>query len=113
MDLVLSFDKRNIYEKYKSEFEEDEGEGVLDPQQIEEDLFNHIVWTPKIWCPWGFLFDCIERPNELGFPYWARSFRGKRIICDEKDELQENASTFLHSGTMHYQAQDRSSKEHS
>ncbi|MFQ6622546.1 hypothetical protein Gotur_002638 [Gossypium turneri] len=105
-------DKRNIYEKYKSEFEEDEG-GVLDPQQIEEDLFNHIIWAPKIWCPWGFLFDCIERPNELGFPYWARSFRGKRIICDEKDELQENDSTFLHSGTMHYQAQDRSSKEHS
>ncbi|MBA0849525.1 hypothetical protein Goshw_017145, partial [Gossypium schwendimanii] len=76
---------RNIYEKYKSESEEDEGEGVLDPQQIEEDLFNHILWAPKIWCPWGFLFDCIERPNELGFPYWARlleasgSFMMKRM----------------------------------
>ncbi|PWA40486.1 ATPase, AAA-type, core [Artemisia annua] len=45
-----------------------------------EDLFNHIVWAPRIWRPWGFLFDCIERPNELGFPYWSRSFRGKRII---------------------------------
>ncbi|KAL4325420.1 hypothetical protein GQ457_11G000630 [Hibiscus cannabinus] len=66
-------DQRNLYEKYESEFEEGEGEGVLDPQQIEEDLFNHIVWAPRIWRPWGFLFDCIERPNELGFPYWAGS----------------------------------------
>ncbi|KAL0435091.1 UNVERIFIED_CONTAM: protein Ycf2 [Sesamum radiatum] len=77
------------------EFEEGEGEGALDPQQIEEDLFNHIVWAPRIWRPWGFLFDCIERPNELGFPYWSRSFRGKRIIYDEEDELQENDSEFL------------------
>ncbi|RYR09025.1 hypothetical protein Ahy_B05g076994 isoform A [Arachis hypogaea] len=44
-------------------------EGVLDPQQMEEDLFNHIVWAPRIWCPWSFLFNCIERPNELGLPY--------------------------------------------
>ncbi|KAJ7941373.1 Ycf2, partial [Quillaja saponaria] len=98
-----------LYEKYESEFEE--GEGVLDPQQIEEDLFNHIVWAPRIWRPWGFLFDCIERPNELGFPYWAGSFRGKRIIYDEEDELQENDSEFLQSVTMQYQTRDRSSKE--
>ncbi|KAJ4699463.1 Protein Ycf2, partial [Melia azedarach] len=39
-------DQRFLYEKYESEFEE--GEGVLDPQQIEEDLFNHIVWAPRI-----------------------------------------------------------------
>nr|YP_010499549.1 Ycf2 [Balanites aegyptiaca]YP_010499564.1 Ycf2 [Balanites aegyptiaca]UWT58825.1 Ycf2 [Balanites aegyptiaca]UWT58845.1 Ycf2 [Balanites aegyptiaca] len=104
-------DQRFLYEKYESEFEEGEGEGVLDPQQIEEDLFNHIVWAPRIWRPWGFLFDCIERPNELGFPYWARSFRGKRIIYDEEDELQENDSEFLQRGTMQYQTRDRSSKE--
>ena len=104
-------DQRFLYEKYESEFEEGEGEGVLDPQQIEEDLFNHIVWAPRIWRPWGFLFDCIERPNELGFPYWARSFRGKRIIYDEKDELQANDSEFLQSGTVQYQTRDRSSKE--
>nr|YP_009661882.1 Ycf2 [Mimosa pudica]YP_009661900.1 Ycf2 [Mimosa pudica]QCT83227.1 Ycf2 [Mimosa pudica]QCT83245.1 Ycf2 [Mimosa pudica] len=102
-------DQRFLYEKYESEFEE--GEGVLDPQQIEEDLFNHIVWAPRIWRPWGLLFDCIERPNELGFPYWARSFRGKRIIYDEEDELQENNSEFLQSETMQYQTRDRSSKE--
>nr|YP_010176083.1 Ycf2 [Pseuderanthemum haikangense]YP_010176100.1 Ycf2 [Pseuderanthemum haikangense]QSQ71218.1 Ycf2 [Pseuderanthemum haikangense]QSQ71235.1 Ycf2 [Pseuderanthemum haikangense] len=105
------FDQRFLYEKYESEFEEGEGEGALDPQQIEEDLFNHIVWAPRIWRPWGFLFDCIERPNSLGFPYWSRSFRGKRIIYDEEDELQENDSEFLQSGTMQYQTRDRSSKE--
>nr|KJB59550.1 hypothetical protein B456_009G260500 [Gossypium raimondii] len=67
--------------------------------------------TPRIWCPWGFLFDCIERRNELGFPYWAGSFQGMQIIYDEKDELQENDLAFLQSGTMHYQTRDRSSKE--
>uniref|UniRef100_A0A6N2M1N4 Protein Ycf2 n=1 Tax=Salix viminalis TaxID=40686 RepID=A0A6N2M1N4_SALVM len=104
-------DQGFLYEKYESEFEEGEVEGILDPQQIEEDLFNHIVWAPRIWSPWGFLFDCIERPNSLGFPYWARSFRGKRIIYGEEDELQENDSEFLQSGTMQYQIRDRSSKE--
>lgn len=43
-------DQINSYKKYESEFEEGEGEGVKNPQQIKEDLFNHIVWTPKIWC---------------------------------------------------------------
>nr|WEG92325.1 hypothetical protein RF2 [Oemleria cerasiformis]WEG92326.1 hypothetical protein RF2 [Oemleria cerasiformis] len=104
-------DQRFLYEQYESEFEFEEGEGVLDPQRIEEDLFNHIVWAPRIWRPWGFLFDCIERPNELGFPDWVRSFRGKRIIYDEEDGLQENDSEFLQSGTMQYQTRDRSSKE--
>nr|YP_009341917.1 hypothetical chloroplast RF2 [Aletris spicata]YP_009341934.1 hypothetical chloroplast RF2 [Aletris spicata]ALV25482.1 hypothetical chloroplast RF2 [Aletris spicata]ALV25483.1 hypothetical chloroplast RF2 [Aletris spicata] len=101
--------QRFLYEKYESEFEE--GEGALDPQQIEEDLFNHIVWAPRIWRPCGNLFDCIERPTELGFPYWAGSFRGKRVIYHKEDELQENDSEFLQSGTMQYQTRDRSSKE--
>nr|NP_054393.1 Ycf2 [Epifagus virginiana]NP_054397.1 Ycf2 [Epifagus virginiana]P30072.1 RecName: Full=Protein Ycf2 [Epifagus virginiana]AAA65867.1 unknown [Epifagus virginiana]AAA65873.1 unknown [Epifagus virginiana] len=107
------FDHRFIYEKYESEFEEGYGEGALDPQQIEEDLFNHIVWAPRIWRPWGFIFYCIERPNELGFPYWSRSFRGKRIVYDkdEEGELQENDSELLKSGTVQYQTRDRSSKE--
>nr|YP_009631186.1 Ycf2 [Sanguisorba tenuifolia]YP_009631205.1 Ycf2 [Sanguisorba tenuifolia]YP_009691815.1 hypothetical chloroplast RF21 [Sanguisorba officinalis]YP_009691832.1 hypothetical chloroplast RF21 [Sanguisorba officinalis]YP_010134808.1 hypothetical protein RF2 [Sanguisorba stipulata]YP_010134826.1 hypothetical protein RF2 [Sanguisorba stipulata]UED15873.1 Ycf2 [Sanguisorba tenuifolia var. alba]WDD57203.1 Ycf2 [Sanguisorba tenuifolia var. tenuifolia]QCA41051.1 Ycf2 [Sanguisorba tenuifolia]QCA410 len=99
-------DQRFFYEQYESEFEE--GEGVLDLQRIEEDLFNHIVWAPRIWRPWGFLFDCIERPNELGFPYWVRSFQGRRIVYDERDGLQENDSEFLQS---QYQTRDRSSKE--
>uniref|UniRef100_A0A3Q7HKI5 Uncharacterized protein n=1 Tax=Solanum lycopersicum TaxID=4081 RepID=A0A3Q7HKI5_SOLLC len=98
-------DQRFLYEKYESKFREGEGEGALDPQ---EDLFNHIVWALRIWRPWGFLFDCIERPNELGFPYWSRSFGGKRIIYDEEDELQENGSGFFKSGTMQYQTRFRS-----
>nr|YP_010529660.1 hypothetical protein RF2 [Berberis pruinosa]YP_010529679.1 hypothetical protein RF2 [Berberis pruinosa]QYF07588.1 hypothetical chloroplast RF21 [Prinsepia utilis]QYF07605.1 hypothetical chloroplast RF21 [Prinsepia utilis]UXW91696.1 hypothetical protein RF2 [Berberis pruinosa]UXW91697.1 hypothetical protein RF2 [Berberis pruinosa] len=110
-------DQRFLYEneEYESEFEGGEGEGALDPQEIEEDLFNHIVWAPRMWRPWGNLFDCIERPNELGFPYWARSFRfrGKRVIDHEheEDELQEKDSEFLQSGTMQYQTRDRWSKE--
>nr|YP_009446988.1 hypothetical chloroplast RF21 [Adenocalymma hatschbachii]YP_009447006.1 hypothetical chloroplast RF21 [Adenocalymma hatschbachii]ATY48216.1 hypothetical chloroplast RF21 [Adenocalymma hatschbachii]ATY48217.1 hypothetical chloroplast RF21 [Adenocalymma hatschbachii] len=118
------FDQRFRDEKYESEFEEGQGEGTLDPQQIEEDLFNRIAWAPRIWRPWGFLLDCIERPNGLGFPYWSR---GKRIIDDEEDELQEEEdelqeeedelqesdSEFLQSGTMHYQTRDRSFKEQS
>ncbi|KAM1037846.1 hypothetical protein ACFX13_033347 [Malus domestica] len=91
---------RFLYEQYESEFEE--GEEVLNPQRIEEDLFNHIVWAPRICRIWGFLFDCIERPYELGFPYWVKSFRGKRIIYDEEDGLQKNNSEFLQSGTMQY-----------
>nr|QVO59399.1 Ycf2 protein [Aconitum scaposum]QVO59416.1 Ycf2 protein [Aconitum scaposum] len=102
-------DQRFLYEK--TEFEEGEGEGALDPQQLEEDFFNHIVWAPRIWHPCGNLLDCIERPNELGFPYWARSFRGKWIIYHEEDELQENDSEFLQSETLQYQTRDRSSKE--
>ena len=50
--------------------------------------------TPRIWCPWGFLFDCIERPNELGFPYWVRSFRGKWIIYD-KEPLPGSKKEYL------------------
>nr|AYP31976.1 hypothetical chloroplast RF21 [Canna iridiflora] len=108
---IVDQDQRFLYEKYESEFEE--GEGTVDPQQqqIEEDLFNHIVWAPRIWRPCGNLFDCIERPTELGFPYWAGSFRGKRIIYHKEDKLQENDSEFLQSGTMQYQTRDRSSKE--
>nr|WCQ78592.1 hypothetical chloroplast RF21 [Galeola lindleyana]WCQ78594.1 hypothetical chloroplast RF21 [Galeola lindleyana] len=97
------------YEKYESGFEE--GEEAPDPQQIDEDLLNHIVWAPRIWRPFGNLFDCIERPTELGFPYWAGSFRGKRSIYHQEDELQGNDSEFLQSGTMQYQTRDRSYTE--
>nr|VVW91479.1 unnamed protein product [Nymphaea colorata] len=85
-------DQRFLYEKYESGFEEGEGEGTLDLQQIkeDEDLFNHIVWAPRLWRPHGNLFDFIERPNKLGFPYWVRSFRDKRIIYHKEDKLQEN-----------------------
>nr|YP_009166849.1 putative chloroplast RF21 [Viscum crassulae]YP_009166857.1 putative chloroplast RF21 [Viscum crassulae]ALC75149.1 putative chloroplast RF21 [Viscum crassulae]ALC75157.1 putative chloroplast RF21 [Viscum crassulae] len=102
-------DQRFLYEKYESEFEE--GEGALDPQQIiEEDLCNQIFWAPRIWHPGGFLLDCIE-PNSLGFNYDGATFRGKRIIYEEEDELPENDLEFLQSGTMQYQTRDRASKE--
>nr|YP_009000138.1 hypothetical chloroplast RF21 [Silene chalcedonica]YP_009000155.1 hypothetical chloroplast RF21 [Silene chalcedonica]AGZ18129.1 hypothetical chloroplast RF21 [Silene chalcedonica]AGZ18146.1 hypothetical chloroplast RF21 [Silene chalcedonica] len=105
LDHRFSYD----YEKNKSEWEN--GEGALDPQ---EDLFNSIVWSPRIWTPLQFY-----RPNSLGFPYWAGSLRGKRIIYDEEDELQENEEDelqeneeeFLQSGTMQDQTGDRSYKE--
>ena len=102
-----------LYSKYESELEEGEGEGTLDLQQIEEDedFFHHIGRAPSLWRPRGNLFDCIERPKKLGFPYWVRSFRGKRIISHKEDELQENDSEFLQSGTVQYQTRDRSSKE--
>ncbi|CAA2975141.1 Ycf2 (chloroplast), partial [Olea europaea subsp. europaea] len=89
-------------EKDCSQFDNDRMTLLLRPKPrnpLEEHLFNHIVWAPRIWCPWGFLFDCVERPNELGFPYWSKSFRGKQIIYVEEDELQENDSEFLQSGT--------------
>nr|YP_010447768.1 hypothetical chloroplast RF21 [Corydalis yanhusuo]YP_010447797.1 hypothetical chloroplast RF21 [Corydalis yanhusuo]USR67281.1 hypothetical chloroplast RF21 [Corydalis yanhusuo]USR67311.1 hypothetical chloroplast RF21 [Corydalis yanhusuo]DBA09923.1 TPA_asm: Ycf2 protein [Corydalis yanhusuo] len=103
-----SVDQKFLYEKDESEFELEDGvpfgEGNLDLQQIEEDFFNDIVWAPRIWYP--DLFGWIESPNELGFPYWARSFLGTRIISD-----QENDSEFLQSGTMQYQTRDRFFKE--
>ncbi|KAK8947867.1 Protein ycf2 [Platanthera guangdongensis] len=68
-------DQRFLYEKYESEFEE----GALDPQQIEEYLFNHIVWAPRIWRPCDNLFDCIERPTELGFPYRREFFADEEM----------------------------------
>uniref|UniRef100_A0A8S0YB53 Ycf2 N-terminal domain-containing protein n=1 Tax=Spirodela intermedia TaxID=51605 RepID=A0A8S0YB53_SPIIN len=43
-----------------------------------------------------FLYEKYEsETNELGFPYWARSFRGKRIIFHKENELQQKDSEFL------------------
>nr|YP_009000056.1 hypothetical chloroplast RF21 [Silene conoidea]YP_009000074.1 hypothetical chloroplast RF21 [Silene conoidea]AGZ18047.1 hypothetical chloroplast RF21 [Silene conoidea]AGZ18065.1 hypothetical chloroplast RF21 [Silene conoidea] len=78
-------------------------QGALDPHQIEEDLVNSIVWAPRMWTPWSF--SCIERPNSLGFPYWAGSVWGKRFVYEE--ELQENDSEFLQSGTTQDQIKER------
>nr|WRH31715.1 Ycf2 [Pereskia aculeata]WRH31730.1 Ycf2 [Pereskia aculeata] len=106
-------DRRSLYEKYESGYESsglEEEEGDLESEQIEQDLFNDIVWAPRIWNPPCFLFDCIARPTELGFPYWARSLRGKWIIYDE-DELEENDSEFLQSGTVPYPTRARSFNE--
>nr|YP_010474066.1 hypothetical protein RF2 [Corydalis crispa]YP_010474083.1 hypothetical protein RF2 [Corydalis crispa]UVH68279.1 hypothetical protein RF2 [Corydalis crispa]UVH68296.1 hypothetical protein RF2 [Corydalis crispa] len=106
-------DQKFLYEKDESEFELEEGvafgEGDRDLQQIEEDFFNDIVWAPRIWYP--DLFRWMESPNELGFPYWSRSFLGTRIISHQENDSEENDSEFLQSGTMEYQTRDRFSKD--
>ena len=38
--------------------------------------------------------------NGLEFSYTVKSFRGKQIINDEEDKLQENDSKLLWNGTM-------------
>ncbi|CAL5182870.1 unnamed protein product [Lathyrus oleraceus] len=90
-------DHRFLYEIYESGFEE--GEGVLDTQPLEEDLFNSILWAPRLWRPWGFLFD--EGSNELRFAYWEGSFQDK----------DDNDSEVLQDGTMQDQTRVRSSNE--
>nr|QPC56541.1 Ycf2 [Schisandra sphenanthera] len=122
-------DQRFLYEKFESDFQEQEQEAKdLPPQQIEEYLFKHIVWAPRtrIRRPYDNLFDCIERPDELGFPYWDRTFRDKQIIfnkedvnkedvnkedVNKEDDPSEEYSEFLQSGTVQYQARDGSYKE--
>uniref|UniRef100_K4BES0 ATPase AAA-type core domain-containing protein n=1 Tax=Solanum lycopersicum TaxID=4081 RepID=K4BES0_SOLLC len=59
--ITMGSNARNLV-ALTNEFEEGEGEGDIDPKG---DLFNHIVWAPRIWRCRGFLFNCIERPNEL------------------------------------------------
>nr|YP_009573349.1 Ycf2 [Calotropis gigantea]YP_009573369.1 Ycf2 [Calotropis gigantea]QBM31314.1 Ycf2 [Calotropis gigantea]QBM31330.1 Ycf2 [Calotropis gigantea] len=109
--------KRFLYEKYESE---GEGKGLLLPQQ-KEIKKHYLFWAPRLWRPWAFLFDCIERP--MGF--WTGSFLGKRIIYEEKAALrQEEAERrerdsglretdweFLQNGRVQYQTRDRSSKK--
>nr|YP_009435887.1 hypothetical chloroplast RF2 [Monopsis flava]YP_009435910.1 hypothetical chloroplast RF2 [Monopsis flava]ATG25976.1 hypothetical chloroplast RF2 [Monopsis flava]ATG26001.1 hypothetical chloroplast RF2 [Monopsis flava] len=53
----------------------------VDPQKF---FSNFIAWSPRIWSPWGFLFDWVERvnDNELGFPYWCCSFWAKHMDID-------------------------------
>nr|YP_010474626.1 hypothetical protein RF2 [Corydalis melanochlora]YP_010474655.1 hypothetical protein RF2 [Corydalis melanochlora]UVH68913.1 hypothetical protein RF2 [Corydalis melanochlora]UVH68942.1 hypothetical protein RF2 [Corydalis melanochlora] len=98
---------------YENDVELEEGvpfrERDRAPEPIEEDFFNDIVWAPRIWYP--DRFGWIESPNELGFPYWSRSFLGTRIISHQENDSEENDSEFLQSGTMQYQTRDRFSKD--
>nr|YP_010392510.1 hypothetical protein RF2 [Canarina eminii]YP_010392533.1 hypothetical protein RF2 [Canarina eminii]UPX08119.1 hypothetical protein RF2 [Canarina eminii]UPX08142.1 hypothetical protein RF2 [Canarina eminii] len=45
-------------------------------------LSEFIVWAPRIWSPWGFLLDWIERANDnaLGFPYWYSAIFAEEIL---------------------------------
>nr|YP_010474456.1 hypothetical protein RF2 [Corydalis minutiflora]YP_010474485.1 hypothetical protein RF2 [Corydalis minutiflora]UVH68743.1 hypothetical protein RF2 [Corydalis minutiflora]UVH68772.1 hypothetical protein RF2 [Corydalis minutiflora] len=98
---------------YENDVELEEGvpfrERDRAPEPIEADFFNDIVWAPRIWYP--DRFGWIESPNELGFPYWSRSFLGTRIISHQENDSEENDSEFLQSVTMQYQTRDRFSKD--
>nr|YP_010586903.1 Ycf2 protein [Morina chinensis]YP_010586920.1 Ycf2 protein [Morina chinensis]UZZ44988.1 Ycf2 protein [Morina chinensis]UZZ45005.1 Ycf2 protein [Morina chinensis] len=62
-------------------------EGFLDPEQ---EFVTNIVWAPRIWSPLGFLLDCIDIPNELGFPFYgsdgADAREGGEAYSNEEDE---------------------------
>nr|QFG71164.1 Ycf2 protein [Mammillaria albiflora] len=109
-------DLRSLYKEYDSKghdslLEEYEWENKSKyDEEIAQDLFNYIVWAPRIWNPPCFRFDSMVRPTQVGFPYWAGSLRDKWIIYDE-DELEENDSEFLQSGTVPYPARARSFNE--
>nr|YP_009437061.1 hypothetical chloroplast RF2 [Grammatotheca bergiana]YP_009437084.1 hypothetical chloroplast RF2 [Grammatotheca bergiana]ATG27436.1 hypothetical chloroplast RF2 [Grammatotheca bergiana]ATG27461.1 hypothetical chloroplast RF2 [Grammatotheca bergiana] len=53
----------------------------VNPQKV---FSNFIAWAPRIWSPWSFLFDWVERvnDNELGFPYSSCSFWAKQMNID-------------------------------
>nr|UDZ61548.1 hypothetical protein RF2 [Helanthium bolivianum] len=115
--LFLRSEPRNPLDRMQNGFcsikDSEKGEGFDSKEQLEKDFSNQIVWAPRIWCPQGNEFEWIERPDELGFPYLARAFRGKRILYDKykkydkKGELQENDSKFLESGRARHWARDR------
>nr|YP_009493628.1 hypothetical protein RF2 [Eucommia ulmoides]YP_009493650.1 hypothetical protein RF2 [Eucommia ulmoides]AWN56550.1 hypothetical protein RF2 [Eucommia ulmoides]AWN56572.1 hypothetical protein RF2 [Eucommia ulmoides]AZT79313.1 hypothetical protein RF2 [Eucommia ulmoides]AZT79335.1 hypothetical protein RF2 [Eucommia ulmoides] len=112
---------------------EDEG-GVL--EESVEDLYNHIVWAPRMWRPWVFLFlsrgiydegdeleepaeanegDELEEPaeanegDELEEP--AEANEEDELEENEEDELEENEEALLQSGTLHYKPRDIYSTE--
>nr|YP_009435179.1 hypothetical chloroplast RF2 [Lobelia linearis]YP_009435202.1 hypothetical chloroplast RF2 [Lobelia linearis]ATG25180.1 hypothetical chloroplast RF2 [Lobelia linearis]ATG25205.1 hypothetical chloroplast RF2 [Lobelia linearis] len=72
-----SFEKRFIYQSADVYI----GGLKVDPQKF---FSNFIAWAPRIWSPWGFLFDWIERGNEnvLGFPHWSCSYFGRQMDVD-------------------------------
>ena len=109
------------YDRLRNEIDEsefEEGHEAVNPQEIENDFFNQIVWSAKIR---RYLFDNLEIENinmKSGLPYWAESFQGKWSLDHEEDklqeeELQEKDSEFLQSGTILYQKKERFSKEQS
>nr|UZT28511.1 hypothetical protein RF2 [Verbena officinalis]UZT28528.1 hypothetical protein RF2 [Verbena officinalis] len=52
---------------------EEEGD-LFDLKKIEEEITKEIVWSPRIWRPWGLYFDSVERYSKLavgvGFSEW-------------------------------------------
>nr|YP_009975934.1 Ycf2 [Annona reticulata]YP_009975961.1 Ycf2 [Annona reticulata]QNK05351.1 Ycf2 [Annona reticulata]QNK05378.1 Ycf2 [Annona reticulata] len=74
-----------LVEKIESPFEEDDDSGfvkkakgrekilLLYLKRVKEILVHSIMGSPRIWHPGFNLFDVFERPDELEFPYWAKS----------------------------------------
>nr|QTI91210.1 Ycf2 [Echinocactus grusonii] len=99
-----------ISKEYKWAFAEDEYKEDFEAEDSAQKLFDHIVWAPRIWKPLCLLFDSVLRSTQSGFPYWTGSLRDEWITYDE-DELEENDSEFLQSGTAPYPARARSFSE--
>ena len=70
------FDERFLYEKYKYRVWREEE--ARSPWPATDRRIYSIIWASSIWHPWGFLFDCIESPNKLRFPYRSGSFETSR-----------------------------------
>nr|YP_010516322.1 hypothetical protein Ycf2 [Striga asiatica]YP_010516346.1 hypothetical protein Ycf2 [Striga asiatica]UXL88482.1 hypothetical protein Ycf2 [Striga asiatica]UXL88506.1 hypothetical protein Ycf2 [Striga asiatica] len=113
-------------EKEESDFIDPEEDNI--ELRAEKWLLDHIVGSPRLWRPWGFLFTCLDRPTAMGFPYGVESFwkdyeeekeREKEEIersdsrdpHREKDKEKEEDRTWELFLALTGQTRDRSSKE--
>nr|YP_009366299.1 Ycf2 [Aloysia citrodora]YP_009366318.1 Ycf2 [Aloysia citrodora]ARJ61842.1 Ycf2 [Aloysia citrodora]ARJ61843.1 Ycf2 [Aloysia citrodora]UVF35516.1 Ycf2 protein [Aloysia citrodora]UVF35536.1 Ycf2 protein [Aloysia citrodora]UVF36543.1 Ycf2 protein [Aloysia citrodora] len=55
----------NCVDPDDTEMEDDD----FDPKGIEEAVGEHILWAPRIWRPWGFLFDTLEKSYKFAFGF--------------------------------------------
>ncbi|KAF3669724.1 Protein Ycf2 [Capsicum annuum] len=81
-----------------------------DCSQFDNDRVTLLLW-PEPRNPLDLMQKSSWSILDKKFLYEMESFWDKQIIYDEEDELQENDSGFLQSGTMQHQTRDRSSKE--
>nr|YP_009403522.1 hypothetical chloroplast RF2 [Downingia elegans]YP_009403531.1 hypothetical chloroplast RF2 [Downingia elegans]ASA34714.1 hypothetical chloroplast RF2 [Downingia elegans]ASA34725.1 hypothetical chloroplast RF2 [Downingia elegans] len=99
-DMIQTGFQSMIDEKFIYESEEVfvAGEKV-NPETV---FSNFIVWAPRIWSPWDFLFDWVERinDNQVGVPYWSSSFWGKQLqyvladYAEDEENEQEHDSYY-------------------
>nr|YP_009434910.1 hypothetical chloroplast RF2 [Lobelia hartlaubii]YP_009434933.1 hypothetical chloroplast RF2 [Lobelia hartlaubii]ATG24816.1 hypothetical chloroplast RF2 [Lobelia hartlaubii]ATG24841.1 hypothetical chloroplast RF2 [Lobelia hartlaubii] len=66
----------------------------IDPEKV---LSNLIAFSPRIWSPWGFLFDWVVKANdyEVGLPSFYKSLWEEHMIeviygASDEAELEEN-----------------------
>ncbi|KAK8953149.1 Protein ycf2 [Platanthera guangdongensis] len=77
-------DQRFLYKKYESEFEE----GALDPQQIEQYLFNHIVWLLEYGALATIYLIVSKGPLNLDFPIGLGHFGANRSFLIKRMSLK-------------------------